>query len=67
MTKNIFRTEQYTGTMESLEKLVSNLLLTFGSYNFDVESKELINVRDKIIYHPGDYYQYAIQEKFEVI
>jgi hypothetical protein len=64
----ITRWEKYTGTLESLEKLVERLQLDFRyDFNFDVLNRSIWVIRDSITYHPGDTYVYLVNEKFEVI
>lgn len=59
------RTEKYTGTEESAKALANNLHLK-KRYSFNQKDKTLTDHINGVIYMPGDYYQYAIHEKFKV-
>lgn len=68
MNTDTYKTEQYEGTLESLEKLVINLKLESHEYHFDVKNKYLIIVKMGLVLRPNDYYQYLLPPpKFEVI
>jgi hypothetical protein len=57
----------YDGTMESLQNMTKNLKLDYYDYDFNILTKKLYIRETGMIYQPGDYYQYAIDEEFEAI
>lgn len=63
---NIMKTEEYTGTKESAQDLVTRLYIE-DYHSFNVLNGILLNLRDGVMYRRGDYYHYAIPEEFKAI
>lgn len=58
----IIQTEEYTGTMESLESVVEKLNLESQNYHFDVKTKRLYIHTMGLMLMPGNHFHYNKRE-----
>ncbi len=62
----VYQHEMYEGTLESLEKMVTNLKLKPHQYHFNVLTKDFYNNEIGILMRPGDHYVYRLPQEFQV-